>query len=77
MTGTAANLVVRRLDGTVVPTTPPPTTAHGPDLVAQNRTLGLTITPDTPLSLWDGWSPDYHDAVAGLLALETEELSVL
>src|SRR5438445_794069 len=44
MTGTAADLVVRRPDGSVVPTTPPPTTAHGPDVVAQNRTLGLTIT---------------------------------
>ena len=47
---------------------PAPPSVGGPDVADQNRDLGLPITPDTPVALWDGEPIDYGMAVEGLLA---------
>ena len=60
--------VVRRPDGTVIERAPAPPSVTGPDVAEQNRDLGLPITPDTPVALWDGEPIDYGMAVEGLLA---------
>ena len=60
--------VVRRPDGTVLEQATPPRPVTGPDVAEQNRQLGLEITPDTPIALWDGEPIDYSTAIEGLLA---------
>lgn len=42
----------------------------GPGVVEQNEALGLSITPESIRSRWDGRHPNYGDAVAGLCWLE-------
>jgi hypothetical protein len=59
---------VRRPDRTMIERAPAPPSVAGPDVADQNRDLGIAITPDTPVSLWDGEPIDYGMAVEGLLA---------
>jgi hypothetical protein len=59
-----------RPDGSRIDPSARPPALEGPGVIEQNQTLGLPITPDTPVSKWDGSTPDYSTCVEGLLDLE-------
>jgi hypothetical protein len=65
----AGALTVWRPEGTVLQSDALPL-ADGTEIMAKNKALDLTITPDSVSAKWDGWPIDYDGAVEGLLWLE-------
>jgi hypothetical protein len=67
---TTTGALWHRPDGSPIDPSGRPPTLEGPGVIEQNEALGLPITPDTPVALWDGSHPDYSWCVEGLLDLE-------
>jgi hypothetical protein len=65
----AGAVTVSRPDGRVL-ATESVLVPTGPGIVEEHEALGVSITPDSIVSAWDGRHPNYADAVAGLCWLE-------
>ena len=72
---TTTGTVWHRPDGTEIERSRPIST-ESPGVVEQNHALGLHITPDTPVSRWDGSHPNYAWCVEGLLDIEDRHRKV-